>query len=164
MQLVQATAADLPIIVRFYHQCFKSLYEKYHDDATSPYLETSDSISQKLTAPHSAFYFIQTPSQKVGLIRIIFDSSKSNARISPLMIVPEFEGQHYAQQALHLIEEYFSNIETFEIDTIKQEAKLLHLYTKCGYVIDSSKRETLQPGMDLVFMQRKNPYYERTIN
>lgn len=41
----------------------------------------------------------------------------------------------------------------WELDTIKQEPKLCHLYEKLGYR-QTGKEEELQPGMTIVFYEK----------
>ena len=57
---------------------------------------------------------------------------RSRGRISPMFILPQFQGKGFGQQAIALLEE-LTNAETWELDTILQEERNCHLYEKMGY-------------------------------
>ncbi len=151
IRLKEAHISDATAIQRMYKMAFKNLYLKYHDDDTNPYMETIKSIKNKITAPASNFYFIKSNENTVGLVRL--QKENNIVRISPLLILPKFQGKHLAQDTLNYIEQMNTN-SRIELDTIAQEKKLIHLYTKSGYTIDSTKHINLQPGMDLIFFYK----------
>ncbi len=52
-------------------------------------------------------------------------------------------------EIIYLIESIYTDAEHWELDTIKQEEKLCHLYEKMGYKRTGREVE-LQPGMTLI--------------
>ncbi|MDH5106221.1 GNAT family N-acetyltransferase [Lentilactobacillus diolivorans] len=152
----KATVDQVPTIVKMYQASFAELYHRYHDDATSPYKESAESITQKLQHSNSSYYFIISDKLKVGLIRVVTTVAKKEATISPLLVLPKFQGQKIAQRALQQIELQYPTVKIWYIDTIKQEPKLVHLYLKCGYKLIPDKIQTIKNGMDIVFFRKFN--------
>lgn len=73
-------------------------------------------------------------------------------KISPLLILPEYENNGLAQMALLEIEHKFYNVKEWHVDTIKQENKLLHLYIKSGYKVTDQAEVHIKEAMELVFL------------
>lgn len=71
IQLEQITTNDTMTMTRMYHSAFAGLYEKYHDDATSPFKETPQSILTKINTATHHYYFININQKRVGLIGLI---------------------------------------------------------------------------------------------
>ena len=67
--------------------------------------------------------------------------------------MPEYQGNGYAQQALSAIEALYPFAKSWNLDTIKQEPKLCHLYEKMGYR-RTGKENTIKEGMTLVFYEK----------
>ena len=74
-------------------------------------------------------------------------------RISPMMILPQYQNKGYAQKAMLKIEELYSDIKCWQLDTIKQEDKLCYFYEKVGYR-KTGKEEEIKQGMDIVYYQK----------
>ena len=114
-------------------EAFKELLYKYQDFDTSPANETVEKVETRLKQDFTFFYFICIGQQKVGAIRIIDKKEDGkNKRISPIFILPAFQGKGIAQKAIRLCEEMHGN-ENWELDTILQEPENCHLYEKMGY-------------------------------
>ena len=90
---------------------------------------------------------------KVGVIRVV-SIDENTMRISPMMILPEHQNKGYAQKALSEIENMYSHIKYWQLDTIKEEEKLCYLYEKVGYV-KTGKEEVIKQGMTIVFYQKE---------
>ncbi|MCV3741462.1 GNAT family N-acetyltransferase [Lentilactobacillus hilgardii] len=150
----KATSSDIPTIIEIYHAGFKELYNRYHDDKTNPYKESAHTIQEKMKLPNSIYYFIIHNKIKIGIIRIVANYRYKAAEVSPLVILPEFQGQKLAQKSVQEIESLFPTIRTWYVNTIKQEPKLIHLYLKCGYQIVPHKIQTIRDGMDIVFFRK----------
>lgn len=76
-----------------------------------------------------------------------------NKRISPIFIMPEFQGRGIAQKALRLCEEAHGS-GNWELDTILQEPKNCHLYEKMGYR-RTGKTEVVNDRLTLVFYEKR---------
>ncbi|WP_257607429.1 GNAT family N-acetyltransferase [Weissella sagaensis] len=150
-----ANVSDANKIIKMYKMGFKTLFETYQDTKTNPYMESKDDIYRKINQNNSYYFFILQDQHEIGLIRVMLDSEDTtHAKISPILILPEFENKGFAQMALLQIEEKFSSVKQWYIDTIKQETKLLHLYTKSGYILMNQPELYIKEGMDLVFLTK----------
>ena len=147
----KATNSDLDKIIFMYRKSFKDLYEKYLDEDTNPYKEPKTLIKHKMLMLNSDYFFIQKDNESIGLIRILTDPKTNQGKVSPILILPNWQNQKLAQKAMLDIEKKFSQVKTWYLDTIKQEAKLIHLYLKIGYQIIPGKHKHIKDGMDLVY-------------
>ncbi|WP_434431896.1 GNAT family N-acetyltransferase [Lactiplantibacillus paraplantarum] len=136
------------------HVSFKPLYDRYHDDATSPYLKTITSWRTKIRRPGSATYFINQNAANVGMIRIITNSRDQTARISPLLILPAYQRHGRALATLVQLPKIFPNIQEWCLETIESESGLISLYQRAGFERVAGKWMTIQPGMRLVYLHK----------
>lgn len=148
---VKASVEDMPVIQQMYRRAFEPIYLRYHDDETDPYLESLASLQKKSQRVGSEYFFCDSDGVRVGMIRVISDHSTKEARISPMCVLPEFQGQGFAQDILVEIEQRFSDIKTWYLDTIAEESKLVYLYQKVGYQLISDQHKEIKPGMNLVY-------------
>lgn len=149
IHLKKADITDCEEIHSMQIASFTELLEKYRDYETSPACESLDIIRYKIQ--NSEYYFIMNDTEKVGVIRII--NRDDNCRISPIFILPKYQNKGYAQTALIAAEKLYSDIKHWTLDTIKQEKKLFHLYTKVGYV-PTGKEEDIKNGMTIIFLEK----------
>lgn len=152
INFIKATYSDCEEIQKIQQESFAQLLEKYQDFDISPATETLERIQYKLNQPATTYYFIYTENIKIGVIRVI-SIDETTMRISPMMILHEHQNKGYAQKALSEIEKMYSNINCWQLDTIKQEEKLCYLYEKVGYV-KTGKEEEIKQGMDIVYYQK----------
>ncbi|MDL2248973.1 GNAT family N-acetyltransferase [Tyzzerella sp. OttesenSCG-928-J15] len=89
----------------------------------------------------------------IGGVRII--EREKLCELKQLFILPEFQNKGYAKQAIYQVESLYSQ-KIWELDTIKQEEKLCHLYEAVGYKL-TGKEEHIKPGMTLVFYRKTLP-------
>ena len=135
-------------------EAFKELLEKYQDFDTSPANENMEKVEARLKQDFTFYYFICIGQQKAGAIRIVDQKENGkNKRISPLFILPEFQGKGIAQKAIRLCEEMHGN-ENWELETILQEPKNCHLYEKMGYC-QTGKTEVINERLTLTFYEKK---------
>ena len=135
-------------------EAFKELLYKYQDFDTSPANETVEKVETRLKQDFTFFYFICIGQQKVGAIRIIDKKENGkNKRISPIFILPAFQGKGIAQKAIRLCEEMHGN-ENWELDTILQEPENCHLYEKMGYR-QTGKTKVINERLTLIFYEKK---------
>ena len=113
-----------------------------------------EKVETRLKQDFTFFYFICIGQQKVGAIRIIDKKEDGkNKRISPIFILPAFQGKGIAQKAIRLCEEMHGN-ENWELDTILQEPENCHLYEKMGYR-QTGKTKVINERLTLIFYEKK---------
>ncbi len=152
--LLRATIDDVKELHDMQVESFKELLEKYQDFDTSPANENMEKIEARLKQDFTFYYFICIGQQKVGAIRIIDKKeNEKNKRISPLFILPEFQGKGIAQKAIRLCEKIHGS-ENWELDTILQEPKNCHLYEKMGYR-QTGKTKVINERLTLTFYEKK---------
>lgn len=135
-------------------ESFKELLEKYQDFDTSPANEDVEKVEARLKQDFTFYYFICIGQQKVGAIRIIDKKENGkNKRISPIFILPKFQGKGIAQKAIRLCEEIHGN-KNWELDTILQEPKNQHLYEKMGYR-QTGKTEVINEKLTLTLYEKR---------
>ena len=153
IELKLAAIEDAKLLHELQIEAFLPLYEKYHDDDMSPAKESLERIREKIEENHSEFYLIYLKKQAVGGIRIRHHYKGEKAEhvswISPLFIIPAFQGKSIAQRVIHQVFSLYPETLTWKLDTIKQETGNCHLYEKCGFV-RSGTEEVINEQMTLV--------------
>ena len=154
VELLRANIDDAKELHTMQVKAFKELLEKYQDYDTNPGNESLEKVEVRLKQDFTYYYFICIGQQKVGAIRIV-DGKKAgeNKRISPLYVLPEFQGKGIAQKAIRLCEEVHGN-ENWALDTILQEPKNCHLYEKMGYR-QTGKTKVINEKLTLTFYEKK---------
>ena len=145
---------DADTVFEIQRAAFRPLYEKYHDDATSPYLEDKETVLRKYTRADSAGYLFFADGKAVGAVRINLDAEKKAARVSALCVLPEYRNIGVAQTALRKIEALHPEVETWSLDTILEEPGNCYLYEKLGYR-KTGKTERIHENMTLVCYEKK---------
>ncbi len=135
-------------------EAFKELLEKYQDYDTNPGNESIEKVEARLKQDFTFYYFICIGQQKAGAVRIV-DKKESgkNKRISPIFVLPEFQGKGIAQKAIRLCEEIHGN-DDWELDTILQERGNCHLYEKMGYR-QTGKTKVINDRLTLTFYEKR---------
>lgn len=111
-------------------KCFKPLYEKYYDEK-SPYKESFAKFVSRTTKPSFQMYWIVDNSTKVGQIWV---ATKNNtAKLARLFVLAKYQNKGYATTAIIDTEKLYSQYYHWQLDTIKEEKKNVHLYQKLGY-------------------------------
>lgn len=151
IELVKIGPQDAKELYQMRIQAFQPLLDQYQDFDTNPAAESFERF-QRYFRENSDCYFIEAAGKRVGALRVVRLSEKE-CRLSPIFILPEYQGRGYAQQALAAVEELYPQARRWTLDTIKQEPKLLHLYEKAGYR-QNSETKPLKEGMDLVFLRK----------
>ena len=135
-------------------EAFRKLLEKYQDYDTNPANEGVEKIQARLKQNFTFYYFICIGQQKVGAIRIIDKKETGkNKRISPIFILPEFQGKGVAQKAIRLCEDIHGD-RNWELETILQEPQNCHLYEKMGYR-QTGKMQVINERLTLIFYEKK---------
>ncbi len=154
IKLLRANINDAKELHTMQIKSFKELLDKYQDFDINPGNESIEKIEMRLKQNFTYFYYILVDLQKAGAIRIV-DKKEigKKKRISPLFILPEFQGQGIAQKAIILSEEIHGK-EKWELETILQEPKNCHLYEKLGYK-KTGKTKIINEKLTLVFYEKK---------
>lgn len=153
LSLEQANMNDCHEIHAMQVIAFQELLDKYQDIHINPGAETVDRIAERMEQNGTDYYFITLNGRHIGAIRIL-RLDRDKARIAPLFILPEFQGKGYAQQVIQKAENMYPHTGIWELDTIKQESKLCHLYEKTGYV-PTGKEEAIRDGMTIIFYEKQ---------
>lgn len=148
MLLQKASIEDCEALHRIQVCAFAELLDKYRDYDTNPGAEPLSKTIDRMQQPHNDYYFIRLGDTTIGFIRVVRKHGTLRW-ISQMCILPRYQGNGYGQQAIKLAEALYPEARHWELDTIKQEKKLCHLYEKMGY--RKTGRETiLQEGMTLI--------------
>lgn len=155
VELILAAVDDAELIHRMKYEAFMPLYEKYHDDETTPVNETIDSIIIKLNNPDSQYYLIRWRGENVGAVRVARRLKKDVLFISPLFILPEYQNRGIGQAVIRQVIDLYPDAVTWRLDTIKQEEGNCHLYEKCGFVRIGDEH-VINESMTLVDYEKTN--------
>lgn len=128
---------------------FDELLEKYKDYKTNPGAESIVKIEQRMAQDCTDYYFVSLDDKNIGAIRVV-RLKNSICRISPMFLLPEYQGKGYAQQVIRKTEMLYPEAKGWELDTIKQETKLCHLYEKMGYKA-IGKEEDIKECMTIIY-------------
>ena len=146
--------SDIDTVFALQQAAYKPLYEKYRDDATSPYLESKDTVFQKYTREGTTSYLFLREGVPVGAVRITVFPESKRGKVSALCVHPQYQEQGIAQQALLAIERLHPEVERWFLDTILQEKGNCHLYEKLGYTRTGSTEE-INDRMTLVSYEKE---------
>jgi GNAT superfamily N-acetyltransferase len=132
LQLEKATEKDAQSIFDMQVKAFQPLLDKYKDHDSNPANETIGRVLTRINNPHGGFYKIIADNNLVGAISI---TRKEDALfwISPMFILPSYQGKGLAQKAISLLEEMFPQAVTWELATLLEEERNCYLYEKMGY-------------------------------
>ena len=133
INLETAIESDAQSIYDIQVRAFTPLLERYQDFKTSPATETVDRTITRINNPCGRFYKIMLKDKLVGAI-CVFWKDKFQFWISPIFILPEYQGQGIAQKSIVMVEELFPHATTWELATILEETGNCYLYEKMGFV------------------------------
>jgi GNAT superfamily N-acetyltransferase len=152
ISLVKADLKDAETIHRMQIKSFTPLLEKYQD--ISPANEPLEKVVWRINQPTTDFYIIKSNEIAVGGIRIVKKDNK-RYRVSPIFILPEYQGKGIAQKVFQIIEQKYNDALVWELNTMLQEQRNCYLYEKIGYK-QTGKTKIINDRLTLV-------YYEKTI-
>ncbi len=153
MDIVEFRESDIDAVFKIQKAAYKPLYDKYHDDKLSPYLETKETVFEKYTKKDTKGYIFVKDGVPVGAVRITLYPETNAAKVSALGVLPKYQGQGIAQQALLQIEEIYRDVAHWFLATILEEPKNCHLYEKLGYK-KNGKSEVINDKMTIVFYEK----------
>ena len=145
--LRRAGEADFLTLHHMQVKCFLPILEKYHDYEISPAAEKPERMLARLREPITDYYFICENGTDIGAIRIC--NFGARCVIKQFYILPEHQNRGLGQQALRAVEALYPDTARWELDTIAEEARLVHLYEKMGY-IRTGEVMTVHEGMHIV--------------
>ncbi|XRG80789.1 GNAT family N-acetyltransferase [Rossellomorea sp. GAMAL-10_SWC] len=148
IKLDKAKDADSQVIFDMQVKAFMPLLEKYKDADTNPANEPIDNVIKRINYSSGGFYKILHDDVLVGAI-CIYWKEETQFWISPIFILPEYQGMGIAQKAIQLAEKQFSQATTWELRTILEEKGNCHLYEKMGYRL-TGETKRLNENMTLV--------------
>lgn len=132
-------------------KCFKPIYEKYYDE-TSPYKESFAKFVLRTTKSSFQMYWIVDNSTKVGQIWIA--TKNDTAKLARLFVLPKYQNKGYATKAIIDIEKLYSYYNHWQLDTIKEEKKNVHLYQKLGYK-PNGKEKIINDKMTIIEFKKE---------
>lgn len=153
IDLKKADRSDCETIHRIQVKAFSPILLKYQDYDSNPASESLDDIYRRFDQSFTDYYLIELDGSQIGALRVC--DFGAACKLSPICILPEFQGNGYAQSAIRLMEDLYPKAGLWELDTIAQEEKLCYLYEKIGYR-KTGRVDHLKDGMDIV-------YYEKTM-
>ncbi|MCD4646216.1 MULTISPECIES: GNAT family N-acetyltransferase [Bacillus cereus group] len=153
IKLEKAVETDAEIIFEIQTKAFIPLLEKYKDYDTNPANETIDRVITRINNPYGGFYKIIVDNTTVGAICVFWKEGTTQFWISPMFILPEFQGQGIAQKAIILTEKMFPYATSWELATILEEKRNCYLYEKMDYIKTGLKKR-LNDHTTLVFYKK----------
>ncbi len=134
ISLEKASETDAHAIYDMQVKAFKPLLEKYQDYETNPANEKIDRVLSRIHDPKGGFYKIIVEGTLVGAICARWKDNETTYWISPMFIMPEYQGRGIAQEVISLIELQIPQATTWELSTLLEEERNCYLYEKMGYV------------------------------
>lgn len=149
--LRKAETEDCPSLYRIQVKAFAPLLARYQDFDSSPAAESTDDIRRRLAQPFTDYYLICLEGEEIGVLRVC--DFGQECRISPICVLPGYQGKGYAREAMLLAETLYPKATRWTLNTIVQEPRLCEFYESLGYV-PTGRMEHIKPGMDLKFYQK----------
>lgn len=149
IKLIKTIKKDAHLLLDIQKQCFENLLIKYKDYDVNPAYETLDRIEWKIEQLDSNFYFIRLNNKNIGGIRVIYNSTTDEKRISPLFVLPEYQNKGIAQTVIKMVEQIYGEF-NWSLSTILQEEGNCYLYEKMGYH-KTGETKVVNDKMTLVF-------------
>ncbi|MGG3890785.1 GNAT family N-acetyltransferase [Metabacillus fastidiosus] len=132
IRLEKAVDNDAQSIFDIQVKTFLPLLDKYKDYETNPANETIERVIKRINKTNGGFYKILVDNTLVGAI-CVFWKENTKFWISPMFILPAYQGKRIAQKAITSIEEMFPQATTWELATLLEEERNCYLYEKMGY-------------------------------
>lgn len=172
IELILATIENAEEIQQMQYTAFFPLYEKYHDDESSPTKEKIDKVIWKITNPNSEYYLIQKDGKNIGAVRVARKLMNKGSEteviqdvnfISPLFLLPDFQNKRIGQDVIKKLFELYEDTITWRLSTIKQEKRNCHLYEKCGFV-KIGEEHRVNDNMSFIDYEKSNVNIRRFEN
>ncbi|WP_020060823.1 GNAT family N-acetyltransferase [Bacillus sp. 123MFChir2] len=154
--LEKATVSDAELIYAMQVEAFLPVLETYKDYNTNPANEKLDRVITRIDNPHGRFYKIIYNKDIVGAVSIAWKEGTNEFWISPMFILPKYQGNGIAQKVILLLEELFPQATSWKLATILEEKRNCYLYEKMGFV-QTSVRKRLNDCTTLVYYKKPLP-------
>lgn len=157
IRLIPATHHDAQRIHTMKYDAFLPLYQRYHDDATSPVTEPLEKVIRQLSSQSTHYYLIKHDETVIGAIRIVHDGAENDQtiyRISPFFILPAYQNRGFGYAALCRIFSLYADVKIWRLSTIRQEKGNCHLYEKCGFALVGDA-QMVNDAMTIVFYEKR---------
>lgn len=152
ISLIKSGLDDAETIHVMQKKSFMPLFEKYQDFETSPANEPLEKVVNRINQSFTDYYIIKLEDTAIGGIRIV-KKDIGVYRVSPIFILPEYQGKGIAQKVFEIVEQIYTDARTWELDTILQEQGNCYLYEKLGYK-KTGKTEVINDKMTLVYYEK----------
>ena len=152
VSLSKAELKDVETIYEMQIKSFMVLLERYQDFETNPGNESIEKIVARINQSFTDYYIIKSDDVSVGSVRIV-KKDNNTYRISPIFVLPEYQGRGIAQKVFQMLEQNYYYAKKWELDTILQEQGNCYLYEKLGYR-KTGKTEIVNNKMTLVFYEK----------
>jgi RimJ/RimL family protein N-acetyltransferase len=150
--LEKASESDAQSIFDIQVNAFSPLLEVYKDYNTNPANETIERLITRINNPSGGVYKIKSDTILVGAISILW-KEETQFWISPMFILPKYQGQGIAQKAITQIEKIFPQAVSWELATIAEEKRNCYLYEKMGFTKTGEIKE-INDRMTLIFFKK----------
>lgn len=152
ISLQKAARDDLVQLHAMQVESFLPLLDIYHDYDLSPAAEGVERIIERFEQPFTTYWFITLDGERIGALRVCDFGER--CKLSPIFILPSHQGKGIAQTTISLVEQQYPAAQVWELSTIRQEARLCHLYEKMGYR-PTGRILPVKDGMDIVFYEKQ---------
>ncbi|MDP7977468.1 GNAT family N-acetyltransferase [Bacillus sp. WLY-B-L8] len=132
--LEKATISDADLIYAMQVETFLPLLETYQDYNTNPANENLDRVITRIQNPNGGFYKIMSNKSVIGAISVVWKEKTTEFWISPMFILPKYQGRGIAQKVILLLEGMYPQATSWELATILEEKRNCYLYEKMGFV------------------------------
>ncbi|PEA56518.1 GNAT family N-acetyltransferase [Bacillus pseudomycoides] len=139
--LEKAIVSDAELIYTMQVEAFLPLLETYQDYNTNPANEKLDRVITRIQNPNGGFYKIMFNKSVVGAVCVVWKEKTTEFWISPMFILPKYQGKGIAQKIIWLLEEMFPQATSWELATILEEKRNCYLYEKMGFVQTGTKKK-----------------------
>ena len=102
ISLTKSETKNAETIYEMQIKSFMPLLKKYKDYETSPANEPLEKIVERINQPFTDYYIIKCDNIDVGGVRIVKKNNK-HYRVSPIFILPEYQGKGIAQNVFQMI-------------------------------------------------------------